>query len=93
MRVTPDIVFPKQRIAVFVDGCFWHSCPEHGTLPVRNADYWEPKLEKTVERDREVDAALTFMGWRVIRIWEHVDVMEAADVVSSAVDKMEPVSE
>jgi DNA mismatch endonuclease (patch repair protein) len=71
IRVRPDIVFTRAKVAVFVDGCFWHCCPKHGTQPNRNADYWKPKLARNVERDREQDAALAEHGWRVVRIWEH----------------------
>lgn len=79
-----DLVFTAQRVAVFVDGCFWHSCPEHGTLPKSNADYWIPKLTRNVERDRETDALLAESGWRVIRIWEHEPVAEAFNRIVAA---------
>ena len=71
-RVRPDIAFTARRVAVFVDGCFWHACPEHGRNPAVNEWYWAPKLRRTVERDRAADAALAAAGWRVVRIWEHV---------------------
>ena len=58
IAVRPDVVFPRRRLAVFVDGCFWHACPEHGTLPRLNTDYWHPKLQKNVVRDRLVDELL-----------------------------------
>ncbi|WGX99438.1 very short patch repair endonuclease [Nocardioides sp. L-11A] len=87
VRPRPDIVFTKPKVAVFVDGCYWHSCPEHGTQPKSNADYWRPKLARNVERDREHDAALREAGWTVVRIWEHVPVVEAVDVVSRAVSR------
>lgn len=64
VRFRPDIVFTRAKVAVFVDGCFWHSCPTHGTTPTRNADYWLPKLERNVHRDREQDAALAANGWQ-----------------------------
>src|SRR4051812_10156477 len=76
-RPRPDIVFTRAKVAVFVDGCYWHSCPAHATTPTRNADYWTPKLARNVERDREQDAALRQAGWTVVRIWEHVPVEEA----------------
>jgi DNA mismatch endonuclease (patch repair protein) len=82
LRVKPDIVFPKKRLAVFVDGCFWHRCPIHGTQPSVNTEYWEPKLNKNVARDRRVDLKLTAAGWRVVRIWEHQPVDEASRVVA-----------
>jgi DNA mismatch endonuclease, patch repair protein len=81
---TPDIVFTAKKLAIFVDGCFWHACPEHGTQPVANSQYWLPKLERNKERDREVEAALAQAGWRVLRIWEHVPVDEAAARVAEA---------
>src|SRR5215469_12707664 len=71
VRVRPDIVFTARRVAVFVDGCFWHCCPEHGSQPAANSWYWEPKLLRNVERDRAADAALDEAGWTVIRLWEH----------------------
>lgn len=83
--VRPDIVFTRARIAVFVDGCFWHACPQHGTQPKSNNWYWQPKLARNVARDREVDAALTAEGWHVLRLWEHEDPQEAADAVHAAV--------
>ncbi|GAA4193332.1 hypothetical protein GCM10022219_15000 [Microbacterium oryzae] len=70
-RRRADIVFTRQRTAIFIDGCFWHSCPIHGTKPRRNADYWRPKLRRNVERDRETDKLLRDAGWAVLRFWEH----------------------
>lgn len=82
LRVKPDIVFPKKRLAVFVDGCFWHRCPIHGTEPSVNTAYWEPKLNRNVARDRRVDLALEAAGWRVVRVWEHQPLDEASRVVA-----------
>lgn len=73
-RVRPDVVFPRQRLAIFVDGCFWHSCPVHGRHPVVNADYWVPKLQRTAARDREQADVLTAADWKVLRIWEHDEI-------------------
>jgi DNA mismatch endonuclease (patch repair protein) len=70
-RTHPDIVFTKQKVAVFVDGCFWHGCAEHQVIPRSNRDYWVPKLQRNVDRDREVDEALVSEGWIVVRFWEH----------------------
>lgn len=70
-RRRADIVFTRKRIAVFIDGCFWHGCPEHLTLPKHNSEYWLPKLQRNIERDRETDAALEAAGWMVLRFWEH----------------------
>ncbi len=71
VRVHVDILFTRRRIAVFVDGCFWHCCPQHFVAPKSNLAYWTPKLEANVARDRRVDAALGDDGWRVVRVWEH----------------------
>ncbi|MFA6560879.1 MAG: very short patch repair endonuclease [Verrucomicrobiia bacterium] len=67
----PDFVFPKLKLAVFVDGCFWHSCPKHATKPANNAAFWRKKLAANKARDRRVTRMLRRMGWRVVRIWEH----------------------
>jgi DNA mismatch endonuclease (patch repair protein) len=83
-RVRPDIAFTARRVAVFVDGCFWHACPEHGRNPGVNEWYWAPKLRRTVERDRAADAALAAAGWRVVRIWEHVPLTDAIAAVTAA---------
>ena len=80
-RRTIDIAFPGPKVAVFVDGCFWHGCPEHGTDPKANDVWWAEKLARNVERDRETDAALVARSWRVVRVWEHEDASEAADRV------------
>lgn len=67
----PDFVFPRHRIAVFVDGCFWHACPLHGRVPVSNRAFWMEKLDKNRRRDRLVTRRLRNNGWMVIRIWQH----------------------
>jgi DNA mismatch endonuclease (patch repair protein) len=84
-RCRADIVFPSARIAVFVDGCFWHSCPEHGRKPRTNAEYWEAKIERNVERDRLNDEELASMGWLVMRVWEHEDAVTAAQRIAATV--------
>ena len=84
LRVRPDIVFTRRKVAVFVDGCFWHSCPEHGTTPKSNLGYWGPKLSANVSRDRRVDDAMTAAGWSVVRVWEHEDPQEALERVAAA---------
>ncbi|MFI0485632.1 very short patch repair endonuclease [Actinomadura sp. 9N215] len=84
-RVRPDIVFTARKVAVFVDGCFWHVCPEHGREPTSNEWYWTPKLRRNVERDRAADAALKAAGWRVVRLWEHEPLPAAIDAVVEAV--------
>ena len=77
-KARADIVFPGRRVAVFVDGCFWHSCPQHGTAPQANVAYWDAKLQGNVDRDRRVDVALTASGWSVVRVWEH-EVLASLD--------------
>lgn len=83
-RVRPDIVFSARRVAVFVDGCFWHCCPVHGRQPAVNSGYWSPKLKKNIERDRRADLALASDGWTVVRIWEHEDLEDAIAKVTKA---------
>ena len=83
-RVRPDIAFTARKVAVFVDGCFWHACPEHGSKPRANEWYWGPKLIRNVERDRVNDAALILAGWTVVRLWEHVPIDEAVGTVITA---------
>ncbi len=84
-RTRPDIVFTRVRVAVFVDGCFWHRCPQHESFPKTNADWWLNKLTGNVRRDRATDEALARAGWHVIRIWEHEDPVIAADRVETIV--------
>ncbi|WP_246136632.1 very short patch repair endonuclease [Leekyejoonella antrihumi] len=84
VKARPDIVFTKQRVAVFVDGCFWHGCPEHGGSPRKNVNYWGPKLQRNVERDRAQDASLRADGWTVVRVWEHELESEAITKVRGA---------
>jgi DNA mismatch endonuclease, patch repair protein len=83
-----DIAFPTERLAVFVDGCFWHSCPEHATFPRANAEWWTAKLARNVERDRDTDRRLTEEGWTVLRVWEHETAAVAADAVERTVRRL-----
>ncbi|GAB2878564.1 very short patch repair endonuclease [Nocardioides pacificus] len=85
VKPRPDIVFTRAKVAVFVDGCYWHCCPDHGTQPNVNSDYWRPKLARNVERDREHDRALTEAGWAVVRVWEHESPGVAAARIFNAV--------
>jgi DNA mismatch endonuclease (patch repair protein) len=85
VRVRADAAFPAARVAVFSDGCFWHACPDHGTHPRRNQEYWTRKLVRNVERDRRVDDALRTAGWKVVRVWEHENPMEAASRIAREV--------
>ena len=72
-RRRADVAFPRHRIAVFVDGCFWHGCPLHGTAPKSNSDWWRDKLEANKRRDEDTNRRLTEQGWTVVRSWEHED--------------------
>lgn len=67
----PDFIFPKNKVALFVDGCFWHSCPKHSNMPKNNQEFWREKLQKNKERDKFVTRELKKSGWKVIRVWEH----------------------
>lgn len=71
LRVRPDFVFRARRVALFVDGCFWHKCPEHSTTPQQNAEFWNRKLDANARRDAAHTKALREAGWEVVRIWEH----------------------
>lgn len=79
-----DIVFPRARLAVFVDGCFWHDCPIHGSQPKSNVEWWRRKLRQNVERDQDTNERLRALGWRVIRIWEHEDPEVATERITEA---------
>ncbi len=81
VNITPDIVFTKLRLAIFVDGCFWHGCPLHATWPKTNSAWWHSKILKNVERDRKTDIILASKGWKVIRIWEHEDPVQAVGLL------------
>ena len=83
-RRTIDIAFTRARLAVYVDGCFWHGCPDHHQLPRANSEWWLWKVDLNRRRDADTSAALSAAGWRVLRIWEHVDPDLAADLVVSA---------
>ena len=85
VRVRADVVFPRARVAVFVDGCFWHCCPTHATQPKTHESYWAAKLRGNVDRDRRVDAALERSAWTVIRVWEHERTEDAASRVAANV--------
>jgi DNA mismatch endonuclease, patch repair protein len=87
MRRRADIVFGPAKVAVYVDGCFWHSCPEHATLPKNNREWWRAKLDANVRRDRDTDRRLGEAGWRVVRVWEHEETAVAFErVVRALVD-------
>lgn len=84
-RRSIDIAFPKQQVAVFLDGCFWHGCAQHSVRPKNNSEWWVQKLQTNVDRDRDTSAHLTSLGWHVIRIWEHEPVDRAVNRVVRAV--------
>lgn len=80
-RRRADVVFTRHRIAVFIDGCYWHGCPQHFKLPKTNVDYWTAKIEGNRRRDADTDSRLRAQGWRVLRYWEH----EAAEAVADSI--------
>lgn len=90
VRRRADVVFGPARVAVFVDGCFWHGCPEHYRPPKTNDGYWSPKIARNIERDREIDAALAEAGWLVHRFWEHDPVPDCAAAVIDSVRSRRP---
>jgi len=76
-RRRADLAFTRQKVVVFIDGCWWHLCPLHRTLPKQNREWWQAKLEANAARDRDTDGRLAAAGWRVLRVWEHDDPVEA----------------
>lgn len=82
-----DIAFTRAKVAVLVDGCFWHGCPEHATQPKANAEWWRKKLDRNMARDRETTEHLTAQGWTVLRFWEHQAPEEVAVLVKAAVER------
>jgi DNA mismatch endonuclease (patch repair protein) len=85
-RRRADVVFARCKVAVFVDGCFWHGCPRHGTWPKANAGWWRNKIETNRDRDRDTDHKLEAAGWIVLRFWEHMDAERAAERVFSVLN-------
>jgi DNA mismatch endonuclease (patch repair protein) len=85
LRTRPDLVFTKARLAVYIDGCFWHGCPLHATKPKSNADWWSAKLHENGDRDRTAVRRLRANGWTALRIWEHEDPERAADLIAAAI--------
>lgn len=92
MSAVADVVFPREHVAVFMDGCFWHSCPDHGTVPRVNRDYWLPKLARTRERDRQLPSGPHATGWLIIRVWEHDPLQAVASSVFEAVESRRRVT-
>ncbi|MCP4602198.1 MAG: very short patch repair endonuclease [Proteobacteria bacterium] len=85
IRRRADVVFRPVKVAIFVDGCFWHGCPIHGTWPKANAEFWRKKIERNKKRDADTDRQLRGAGWKVIRVWEHEDPEEAAENISQII--------
>ncbi|WUP73073.1 very short patch repair endonuclease [Microbispora hainanensis] len=90
LRRTADMVFRGAKVAVFVDGCFWHGCPQHHTMAVSNRTYWANKVKRNVDRDSETDALLLEAGWLPMRFWEHEDPVLAAQEIAAAVRARRP---
>ena len=87
LRRSADIVFPRIKLAVFIDGCFWHGCPVHYSRPRTNVSYWTDKIAGNVTRDHDTNIQLRNAGWHVLRIWEHIEPADAARAVAAAVDQ------
>lgn len=85
LRREADLVFPRARVAVFVDSCFWHGCPQHITWPAANAEWWREKIERTRRRDHDTDNQLGAAGWTPFRVWEHEDSLDAAQRIKALV--------
>ncbi|MGK2881968.1 MAG: very short patch repair endonuclease [Mycobacterium sp.] len=83
LRRTADLLFTRARVAVFIDGCYWHGCPQHFTMPATNRDYWSTKIERNKERDRHTSAVLAERGWLVLRFWEH----EQPETVANSIEQ------
>lgn len=90
--VRPDVAFTKARVAVFIDGCFWHMCPMHGEIPATNVGFWRQKLEGNALRDKEQTRLLTVAGWTVVRIWEHEPLESAVEQVEATLAAQRRVS-
>ncbi len=88
-RRVADVAFPGRKIAVFVDGCFWHGCPEHATWPKQNAEFWREKIEANRRRDADTNDRLRSLGWTVLRFWSHESPAEAAKAVARVVAKVD----
>ena len=87
-RYKIDIAFPSKKVAIFVDGCFWHKCPKHCKLPKSNKSYWLPKLQCNVERDKEFRALLQKEGWKVFHFWEH-ELANISRIVAKIEERLE----
>lgn len=89
-RRRADLLFTRAKVAVLVDGCFWHGCPEHGTQPKRNASWWAEKIAMNIRRDRDTDSRLTAADWKVVRVWSHEPVDQAVErIVGTVVTRIQ----
>lgn len=86
VRVRPDMVFVRSRVAVFIDGCFWHGCPIHGTVPISNSSWWLEKLASNVKRDKRAREVLESLGWTVLRFWEHDEPTTVVQMIEAALN-------
>lgn len=93
VRVRADIVFQRHRVAVFVDGCFWHGCPDHFVLPKSNQEFWREKMRHNRKRDQHVTRALSKSGWTVLRYWEHMSIDEAVSLIKLVLERASSSSE
>ena len=90
LRTRADVVFMNEKVAVFVDGCFWHGCPIHGTQAKANVEFWRAKIQRNQERDCETNRALEESGWAVIRVWEHEDMTITAKAIAAILKDRKP---
>ncbi len=90
LRRRADLVFGPARVAVYIDGCFWHSCPDHGNTPRTNTAYWAPKLARNQARDADTDTRLAAAGWHVLRAWEHEPPHQVADRITTTLNDRRP---
>ncbi|MFF5991929.1 very short patch repair endonuclease [Prauserella flavalba] len=90
LRRTADIVFPKARVAVFVDGCYWHGCPQHHRPATKNSNFWRTKIAENKRRDAETNRALAAEAWTVLRFWEHEDALTVAESVIEVINNKTP---
>jgi DNA mismatch endonuclease (patch repair protein) len=90
LRRKADLVFTRRRVAVFVDGCYWHGCPDHFTVPATNSEYWRAKVSRNRERDLDTDQRLCEAGWTPVRVWEHEPLESAVEFVVSVLQDSQP---
>ncbi|RZB17129.1 very short patch repair endonuclease [Streptomyces sp. F001] len=92
LRRTADMIFRPAKVAVFIDGCYWHGCPEHYVPPKTNPGYWSDKVARNIARDRDTDERLQAAGWLVLRFWEHQSAEECSDAICRAVTSRRPAA-